>query len=79
MLNRQSPIITIAYCNCTEWNNQLKIANYVSVGKKSSCPRDGKGLTKCVLYKATVAETASNNQEVYIGHRKRIQDKMQFA
>ena len=34
-LNRQYPITTIAYCNCTEWKNQLKIANYVTVGKKA--------------------------------------------
>ena len=35
MLNRQSPITTIAYCNYTERKNQLKIANYVTVGKKA--------------------------------------------
>ena len=35
--------------------------------QKSSCPRDGKCLTKCVVYKATVTETTSNNQETYIG------------
>ena len=48
--------------------NQLKIANYVTVGKKkNSCPLDGKCLTKCVVYKATVTETTSNNQDTYIG------------
>ena len=67
MLNRQSPITTIAYCNCTELKNQIKIASYVTVGKKSSCPLDGKCLTKCVVYKATATETTSNNQETYIG------------
>ena len=35
--------------------------------QKSSCPLDGKRLTKCVVYKATVTETTSNNQETYIG------------
>ena len=35
--------------------------------KKNSCPLDGKCLTKCVVYKAKVTETASNNQETYIG------------
>ena len=35
--------------------------------QKSSCPLDGKCLTKCVVYKATVTETTSNNQETYIG------------
>ena len=35
--------------------------------KNNSCPLDGKCLTKCVLYKATVTETTSNNQETYIG------------
>ena len=35
--------------------------------QKNSCPLDGKCLTKCVVYKATVTETISNNQETYIG------------
>ena len=35
--------------------------------QKSSCPLDGKCLTKCVVYKATVTETTSSNQETYIG------------
>ena len=35
--------------------------------QNSSCPLDGKCLTKCVVYKATVTETTSNNQETYIG------------
>ena len=35
--------------------------------QKSSCPLDGKCLPKCVVYKATVTETTSNNQETYIG------------
>ena len=30
-------------------------------------PRDGKCLTKCIVYKATVTETTSINQEIYIG------------
>ena len=36
--------------------------------QKNSCPLDGKCLTKCVVYKATVTgTTTSNNQETYIG------------
>ena len=35
--------------------------------KKNSCPLDGKCLTKCVVYKATVTETTSINHESYIG------------
>ena len=35
--------------------------------QKSSCLLVGKCLTKCVVYKATVTETTSNNQETYIG------------
>ena len=35
--------------------------------QKNSCPLDGKCLTKCVVYKATVTEPTSNNQETYIG------------
>ena len=35
--------------------------------QKNSCPLDGKCLTKCVVHKATVTETTSNNQETYIG------------
>ena len=35
--------------------------------QKSSYPLDGKCLTKCVVYKATVTETTSNNQETYKG------------
>ena len=34
---------------------------------KNSGPLDGKCLTKCVVYKATVTEIASNKQEKYIG------------
>ena len=34
---------------------------------KKSCPLDGKYLTKCFVYKTTVTETTSNNQETYIG------------
>ena len=36
------------------------IANYVTVGKKEC-------LAICIVYKATVTETTSNNQETYIG------------
>ena len=35
--------------------------------QKSSCPLDGKCLTKSFVYKATVTDTTSNNQETYIG------------
>ena len=35
--------------------------------QKNSCPLKGKCLTKCVVDKATVTETTSNNQETYIG------------
>ena len=31
--------------------------------QKNYCPLDDKCLTKCVIYKATVTETASNNQD----------------
>ena len=34
--------------------------------QKSSCPLDDKCLTKCVVYKATITKTTSNNQETYI-------------
>ena len=40
-------------CNCRQKKN-----NY--------CPLDGKCLTKCVVYEATVTVTTSNNQETYI-------------
>ena len=66
MLNRQSQIKTTAYYNCTEGKNQLKIANYITIDKKNSCPLDGKCLTKCVGYKATVTETTLNNKKRYI-------------
>ena len=42
-------------------------SNLCNCRQKNSCPLDGKCLTKCVLYKATVTETTSNNQETYIG------------
>ena len=68
MLNRQPPITIIAYYNCTELKNKIKIANYVTVGKKNnSCPLDGKCPTKCVVHKATLTETTSRNEETYIG------------
>ena len=35
--------------------------------KKNSCPLDGKCLTKCAVYKATVTETDTKKQETYIG------------
>ena len=43
-------------CNCRQKKQQ-----------KNYCPLDGLCLTKCVVYKATVTETTSNNQETYIG------------
>ena len=48
-----------------ESTQDSKLCNCVTVGK--NCPLDGKCLTKCVVYKATVTETISNNQETYIG------------
>ena len=39
-------------CNCRQKNN---------------CPLDGKCLTKCVVYKATVTETDTKKQETHIG------------
>ena len=35
--------------------------------KKNNCPLDGKCLTECVVYKATVTETDTKKQETYIG------------
>ena len=43
------------------------MTNYVTAGKKNSCPLDGKCLTKCVVYKAMVTETDTKKQETYIG------------
>ena len=40
--------------------------------QKNSCPLDGKCLTKCVVYKATVTETTSNNQETYKEYKTRF-------
>ena len=61
-------------------STQDTVANYVTVGKKNnSCPLDGKCLTKCVVYKATVTETTSNNQETYIGLTENEFDEIQFA
>ena len=37
---------------------------------KSSCPLDGKCLTKCVVYKATVTKTTSSYQDTYIRQRE---------
>ena len=56
-------------------------ANYVTVDKKKNpCPLEGKCLTKCVVYKGTVTEITSNNQETNIGlTEKHIQDEVQFA
>ena len=47
-----------------ESTQDSKLCNY---WQKNSCPLDGKCLTKCVVYKATVREKTSNNQETYIG------------
>ena len=47
-----------------ESTQDSKLCNY---RQKSSCSLDGKCLTKYVVYKATVTETISNNQETYIG------------
>ena len=38
----------------------------INCRQKKSCPLDGKCLSKCVVYKARVTETTSNNQETYI-------------
>ena len=64
-ISNNKPPLTTTYC--TEWRNQLKIANYVTVGKKkTSCPLHGKCVTNYVEYKATVTETTLNKQETYI-------------
>ena len=34
---------------------------------REGCPLDGKCLTECVVYKATVTQTESSNKETYIG------------
>ena len=36
--------------------NSIQDSTDVTVGKNNSCPGDGKCLTKCVVYKATVTE-----------------------
>ena len=33
---------------------------------REECPLDGKCLRECIVYKATVTETESNNKETYI-------------
>ena len=43
------------------------MTNCATAGKKNNCPLDGKCLTKCVVYKATVTETDTKKQETYIG------------
>ena len=48
-----------------ESNQDSKLCNCRQ--KKNSFPLDGKCLTKCVVCKATVTKTTSNNQETYIG------------
>ena len=50
--------------NKKETPNNVKLCN---CREKASCPLDGKCLAKCVIYKATVTETTTNNQESYIG------------
>ena len=45
---------------------RMKESTQDNCWQKSPYPHDGKCLTKCVLYKATVTETTSNNQETYI-------------
>ena len=43
-------------------------SNLCKCQQKNSCPLGGKCITKIrVVYKATVTETISNNQEPYIG------------
>ena len=34
---------------------------------REECPLDGKCLRECIVYKATVTQTQSNNKETYIG------------
>ena len=70
MFNRQSSIIIIAYCSCTDSKNQLKIANYVTVAPITFAHLTSSALLKSDFYKAKVTETTSNNQETYIGLRE---------
>ena len=63
MLNRQYPITTIA--SATAQNERIiKIANYVTVGKKALAHLMASASLNAL---ATVTETTSNNQETYIG------------
>ena len=56
--------------------NQLKTANYVAVGRKTNAyPLDGKFLTECFVYKATVKNNNFEQpRDVYWTNRKLIQD-----
>ena len=60
MLNRQSPITTIAYLQLHRMKESTQDSKLC---KKKLLPPYGKCLTKCVLY----TEITSNNQETYIG------------
>ena len=49
-------------------NNKKEISNSVKLCNcrgKASCPLNGECLAKCVIYKATVTETTTKNQESY--------------
>ena len=47
-----------------ETPNNVKLCN---CREKASCALNGKCLAKCVIYKATVTETTTKNEESYIG------------
>ena len=52
------------YSNKKETPNNVKLCN---CREKASCPLNSKCLAKCVIYKVTVTETTTKNQESYIG------------
>ena len=55
---------TLATGTQQQERNNVKLCN---CREKASYPLNGKCLAKCVIYKATVTETATKNQESYIG------------
>ena len=64
MITNHNKHLLQGHNNKKETPNNVKLCN---CRDKVSCPLNGKCLAKCVIYKATVTETTTKNQESYIG------------
>ena len=68
MPNFKQAIINHNKCILQDQNEDKPTSEKMCNGRnREECPPDGKYLTECIVYKATITQTQSNNKETYTG------------